>query len=151
MAVPSSITFKFSILLIILFSFEAIETIAISLTEKVTIANNVTDPTPKTITLGCKSKDDDLGFHTLMFGESYMFSFRPKILYPIVHPTVFSCNFTWPGNPHHHYLDIYDQSRDKCFNCNWKINVNGGCLNDNRCLPWKSVQLMDAYNTSKWL
>lgn len=144
MAVPSTITFKLSILLIILFSFEARETIAISLTEKVTITNDVTDPTPKTITFNCKSKDDDLGVHTLMFGEIYRFSFRPKILYPIVHPTVFSCSFTWLGNPHRHYFDIYDQSRDRCFHCNWKINLNGGCLNGDKCRPWKSVQLMDA-------
>lgn len=154
MAVLNSITFKFSILLIILFSFDARETIAgISLTETITILNNVNDPTPTTITVNCKSKDDDLGLHTLLPGETYMFSFKPKILYPIVHPTVFSCSFRWPGNPHSHNIDIYDQSRDKCFHCNWKININGGCLNDGRCYPWKSVQLImdDAYNTSKRL
>jgi len=31
-----------------------------------------------------------------------------------------------------------------------QINIYGGCLNNYPCGHWKSVELMDAYNTSKW-
>jgi len=100
-------------------AFEARETISF---HKVTIAiiNDIApQPTSTNIIVHCKSKDDDIGFHTLMFGESYMFSFKPAIL-PWIQ-TLFFCSFTWSGSPYRHYLDIYVQDRDFCNTCNWKI------------------------------
>ena len=61
MAIPSASTLKLSILLIILLAFEARETIAIGARVRVTIENNVRAPNPTTMTVHCKSKDDDLG------------------------------------------------------------------------------------------
>ncbi|KEH25284.1 putative plant self-incompatibility S1 [Medicago truncatula] len=150
MTTPSTIILKCSILLTTLLAFEARETIAYSFAYNVTIFiyNKVLAPTPADITVHCKSKDDDLGDHTLMPGESYVFSFKPTHL-PFKN-TLFFCSFTWPGNPHRHYLDIYDEAHDECKHCSWDINVNGGCLNDGKCVPWKSIAFMESYNTSKW-
>jgi len=148
MAASNSIIFKFSILLIILLIIEVRATIDPPVT--VTIINKVVElPNPQSIIVHCRSRDDDLGNHTLRFGESYSFSFRP-IIFPITKNTLFYCSFVWPLSPYFHYLDIYDESNDKCKNCTWKINVDGGCLNNYPCGHWKSVGLMDAYSTSKW-
>jgi hypothetical protein len=128
MAIPSASTLKLSILIIILLAFEARETIAIGARVRVTIENNVRAPNPTTMTVHCKSKDDDLGYHTVIFGQSYMFSFKP-IVFPIKVATLFFCSFTWPQDPSLHYLDVYDENKDTCRNCSWTINVDGGCLN----------------------
>ncbi|KEH25291.1 putative plant self-incompatibility S1 [Medicago truncatula] len=144
MTVPNSISLKFSILIIILLAFEASDTIAISFAEvKVTIVNKVLAPTPTNITFHCKSRDDDLGFHTLVSEGSYAFTFSPNFT-PWFSKTLFFCSFTWPGNPQLHYLDIYDQVRDNCYRCRWTINKDGGCLNTHKCYKWNSVKLMDA-------
>ncbi|AES82634.1 hypothetical protein MTR_7g114830 [Medicago truncatula] len=80
--------------------------------------------------------NDGLEFHTLMFGESYMFSFKPAIL-PWIE-TLFFCSFTWSGN------------RDFCNTCNWKINKTGDCTyikEDHiikRCYRWERVEVMDV-------
>ncbi|KEH27013.1 putative plant self-incompatibility S1 [Medicago truncatula] len=95
------------------------------------------------MTVHCKSKNDDLGFHTIMFGQSYVFSFKP-IVFPIFIATLFFCSFTWPQDPNLHYLDVYDAKNDDCRDCSWKINVDGGCLNG-ECRSFnKNIQLMDA-------
>jgi hypothetical protein len=39
----------------------------------------VVPPHPTTITVHCKSKNDDLGFHTLPYTGSYLFTFTPNI------------------------------------------------------------------------
>jgi hypothetical protein len=143
-------------LLIVILAFETSKTIGSIFPTKthVTIRNNIDPhPTPIDLTVHCKSKDDDLGFHTLTFGGIYTFSFRP-IVFPIFKFTLFFCGFTWPENPHRHYLDIYDQALDKCKFCNWKINKTGGTKIDKDgheyFYEWKSIDLIiDANSTSK--
>nr|AFK35162.1 unknown [Lotus japonicus] len=89
----------------------------------------------------CKSKDDDLGIQTLELGGTYSFHFRrsPSIL----KNTLFFCSFTWPEqHPSRHYFDIYDQHRDGCKFCSWKIWKQGACMYEEEtgrhdmCLPW---------------
>jgi len=53
--------------------------------------------TPENITLHCKSKDDDLAFHTLEFLRNYMFSFKPTLI--PWQTTLFFCSFAWLGSP----------------------------------------------------
>lgn len=149
MAYPNPITLKFSILLIVMLAFEPRETISFHRVTIAIINDTAPQPTSTNIIVHCKSKDDDLGFHTLVFEGSWKFKFTP-IFFPDLRSTLFFCSFTWPGNPHRHYLDIYDQNHDSCWYCRWKINIDGGCLNSHKCGHWKSVKLMDAYNTSKW-
>ncbi|CAJ2640085.1 unnamed protein product [Trifolium pratense] len=109
-----------------MFAFKSRETSA-SIFDKVTVTiiNNVTiDSNFTSIEVHCKSKDDDLGFHTLKFGESYTFSFKRTLL-PFK-TTLFYCSFTWPGDSKLHYLDIFNGD-DACDHCNWKISTLGGC------------------------
>jgi hypothetical protein len=156
MTYPNSITLKFSMLLIVIIASEAREIIGSIFPTKthVTIRNDIDPhPTPTDLIAHCKSKDDDLGFHTLTFGGTYTFSFRP-IVFPIFKFTLFFCGFTWPRNPHRHYLDIYDQALDKCKFCNWKINKTGGSKIDKDgheyFYEWKSIDLIiDANSTYK--
>jgi hypothetical protein len=148
MAAPNPTTLKFSLLLIILLAFESREASLINHRIKITIVNNIVIPPnhPTNITVHCKSKDDDLGFHTINFGDRYIFSFNPHFFLR----TLFFCSFTWPRNPHRHYLDIYDQSQDHCNDCTWLINQTGGCLNSRKCGTWKSIELIDATNNFMW-
>jgi hypothetical protein len=77
MAAPNSTTLKFSILLIILL---AIESRATSNGAVTVVITNAVEVPAKIITVHCKSKDDDLGFHTIPFAGSYQFTFTPNIL-----------------------------------------------------------------------
>ncbi|KEH25285.1 putative plant self-incompatibility S1 [Medicago truncatula] len=152
MEVTSPITLKFSIFLImVLFAFEVRETLSAFFVPSrvtVTIVNNIQAPTATEMTLDCKSKDNDLGNHTILWGSSYVFSFKPSA--DPFRVTLFYCSFIWPQDPRRHYLNIWDQNHDKCTDCLWQVNVNGGCLNNYGCGPFTGIQLMDANNTSKW-
>ncbi|CAK8532204.1 unnamed protein product [Lathyrus sativus] len=130
-------TLNFSILLIAVIAFEVGDAVT------VVIKNDIW-PFHTELTVHCKSKNDDLGFHTLKFGETYMFSFTP-LVFPPTGNTLFFCSFTWPGRPYRHYLDVYDQTKDACGTCNWKISQTGGCKSDNQgpetCQDWKSIEI----------
>ncbi|MED6181046.1 hypothetical protein PIB30_015964, partial [Stylosanthes scabra] len=86
------------------------------------------------ITVHCKSKDDDLGFHTLKTNKSYQFRFNPRIIFG---RTLYYCSFIWSGVHELLYLDVYDQAHDKCDVCLWRISYLGGRLNDGEIIPWK--------------
>ena len=153
MEVTSPITIKFSILLILLFAFEVRETLSsffVPSRVTVTIINNIqpSSGTGTEMTLRCKSDDNDLGDHTILWGSSYEFSFKPSA--DPFKVTLFFCSFIWPQDPRRHYLDVYDQKNDKEEYLKWEINVNGGCLNGNyeNCARWTGIKLMDADNTS---
>ncbi|XP_028772384.1 S-protein homolog 2-like [Neltuma alba] len=94
------------------------------------------------LTLHCKSKDDDLGEHTLQNKASYKFSLRPRFF---IHSTLFFCSFWWPSNTSLHYFDIYVEDRDWwCNLCAWTISESGACIYDELtrqtdCYPWNSA------------
>ncbi|KAL3729227.1 hypothetical protein ACJRO7_026345 [Eucalyptus globulus] len=94
-----------------------------------------------TLTVHCKSKNDDLGDHTITSTRSWGFKFRPNFF----KTTLFFCSFAWPNE--FHRFDIYDENRDECTECIWTVFPNGPCkLNETRgidfCYPWKaSMQL----------
>ena len=103
---------------------------------RVNITNGLAQPTPQ-ITVHCKSKDDDLGFHDLAPSATWGFHFHPRF----VTGTLFFCSFAWPGN--FHYYDIYDYNRDSCNDCCWIVRENGPCLcpcnetcDFKDCRPW---------------
>lgn len=56
----------------------------------VTINNGLPGPNPPLI-LHCKSRDDDLGIHTVLLNQSYDWSFRMNFF----ETTLFSCDFVW--------------------------------------------------------
>ncbi|KAL9677236.1 hypothetical protein QQ045_005464 [Rhodiola kirilowii] len=100
----------------------------------------------KHLTLRCKSADDDLGYHSLIFGQSYGFDFRPNLL----STTLFYCSFSWDGVTK--YFTVYDAGRDHGYglsdyctkHCNWNIEQNQACLMNwttkryDHCFPYKS-------------
>ncbi|XP_028772382.1 S-protein homolog 5-like [Neltuma alba] len=86
------------------------------------------------LTLHCKSKDDDLGEHTLQNKATYEFKFWPRFF---VRTTLFFCSFRWPSDTSLHYFDIYVEDRDwGCDPCTWNIEESGPC--QNKCFPWNS-------------
>ncbi|AES78447.1 putative plant self-incompatibility S1 [Medicago truncatula] len=155
MADSYPITFKFFILLVLILAFAAsnIEPKPFINCDNyplhVTIINDIyPDPgsVPTEFTLHCKSKDDDLGFHSISYSQQYEFTFRPSYVFWI--NTLFFCSFTWQGSPYRHYIDIYSQKRDGCDDLQWKMNRTGGSK-WGKWYPWKSIEIMDANSTSK--
>ncbi|AES78431.1 putative plant self-incompatibility S1 [Medicago truncatula] len=141
MANSKQVTLIFSILLVLIFEATYVEPkVMICFHDvEVTIINDLaTQSTPTNLTLHCKSKDDDLGFHTLTIGEKYTFSFKPS--YVFWKSTLFFCSFTWPGNPDRHYIEVYKQRRDGCENREWKMIKTGGYL-WGQFYPWNSVEI----------
>lgn len=68
----------------------------------VTITNRLPGSDPP-LYLHCKSRDNDLGTHILLFNQSYDWSFRmnwPKT-------TLFSCDFWWLGQ--HQGFVVFDE------------------------------------------
>lgn len=76
------------------------------------------------LTFSCKSKNDDLGSHTLVEHGFFVFNFKPNYW----GTTKFYCKFDWKDN--HYTFDIYDYSRDKSKgpNYNWQIKTTGACV-----------------------
>ncbi|KAI4328653.1 hypothetical protein L6164_020989 [Bauhinia variegata] len=108
----------------------------------VEIVNALDEPRggPTNLTLHCKSKNDDLGFHTLAYHELYSFRFQPN---PVAYRTLYFCSFSWRDDPSLHYVDIYYENRDDCSLCSYKIFRFGACRFDEKtgqigsCLSWK--------------
>ena len=151
MAYLNSITLTF--LLIGVFVSETTEAYFYNGPTTVTIRNNISDPNPTKMTLHCKSKDDDLGFHDLNFGGIYDFTFGTQFFWYFA-KTLFYCSFTWPADSRRHYLDVFDQSRDQCHNCSWTINKTGGFLDLHTqdltyFYEWKRIESVDVNNTFK--
>ncbi|KAL3750272.1 hypothetical protein ACJRO7_011293 [Eucalyptus globulus] len=101
----------------------------------VVIQNNL--PVGTTLTVHCKSKDDDLGFISIPI--RWEFVFKPNIF----GGTLFFCSFEWPGQ--FQRFDIYDEDRDVGYckhRCLWKIFPNGPCRHGDvgqeadDCFPW---------------
>lgn len=79
----------------------------------------------ETVNIHCKSKDDDLGLHSMGPNGKYDFHFEPNF-FP--HNTLFYCHVTWPGNSH--FFNAYDEviDLDRCHpNCCWNITPQKAC------------------------
>ncbi|KAL9812239.1 S-protein 29 [Arabidopsis thaliana] len=102
----------------------------------VTVTNNISPQT--TLTISCRSKDDDLGEHLLLHGQAFLWKFRPSWF----RTTLFTCKFLWNNNVK--WFDTYRSDRDQghCYSCNWSINADSACISGNfnkkfdRCYPW---------------
>lgn len=127
------------LLLVIILEFEASEAYRIGNPKTtVEIINNLYT-VKENMTLHCKSKDDDLGFHTIMHWDSYQFSFHPNIFLT----TLYFCSFTWHKEPFLHYFDIYKETRDGVGNFwSWRVYEDGACKHHKsspwaiKCIPW---------------
>ncbi|KAF8031451.1 hypothetical protein BT93_D0612 [Corymbia citriodora subsp. variegata] len=86
------------------------------------------------LTVHCKSKNDDLGFHDIATGGTWEFSFRPNFF----GRTLYFCSLSWPGQ--FRRFDIYVQSRDKCQNCLRNISPDYPCR-----LSFKTKEIVQCY------
>ncbi|XP_047336002.1 S-protein homolog 2-like [Impatiens glandulifera] len=71
----------------------------------------------------CKSEDDDLGDHSIAYGESLYWSFKSKLF---IHTTVFTCSMSWDSISG--TFDVYRATRDdsRCAEkCWWRIRTDG--------------------------
>ncbi|KAE9584589.1 putative plant self-incompatibility S1 [Lupinus albus] len=99
---------------------------------KVTLYNSLLVP----ITIHCKDKNNDDGFHVLNSRDLLTIKFKRAFLIP---KTLWFCSFKWENE--FHYFDIYVQKRHSCTHCHWMIRTDGLCLNtypDLFCFPWNN-------------
>ncbi|GAV88437.1 Self-incomp_S1 domain-containing protein [Cephalotus follicularis] len=90
------------------------------------------------LTLQCKSKDDDLGKQVLKYNENYDFYFKVNAWAT----TLYFCKFEWKSTSH--WFDIYKYDRDffNCQECLWHIKPDGPCMLGLKsqkydvCYPW---------------
>ncbi|KAJ4969052.1 hypothetical protein NE237_015753 [Protea cynaroides] len=73
------------------------------------------------LNLHCKSKDDDLGFHTLGYGQEFSWKFNMNIIYT----TLFWCNMDW-GIKHGSFQIFYEG--DQFESCGDGADFGGDCF-----------------------
>ncbi|XP_057731844.1 self-incompatibility protein S1-like [Arachis stenosperma] len=78
----------------------------------------------KNMTLHCKSKDTDLGEHSIAYGDEFGWDFHDDV----VGTTLFYCDLEWERVQEYHF-DAYDFHRDfvRCGSdgCSWLISAEG--------------------------
>ncbi|XP_050216280.1 S-protein homolog 5-like [Mercurialis annua] len=96
------------------------------------------------LTVHCKSKNDDLGYHLLHPQEIFEFSFKPNIW----GSTLFFCSFAWADQ--FKYFTIFKGGfyTSFCQDCFWMVHVDGLCLlKENSgapgaCLKWDNSLIL---------
>ncbi|GAV70307.1 Self-incomp_S1 domain-containing protein, partial [Cephalotus follicularis] len=103
------------------------------------LKSNKYDVSPNvSLTVHCKSKDDDLRKQLLKYNENYDFYFKVNAWAT----TLFFCKFGWKSTSH--WFDIYKYDRDffNCQECLWHIKPDGPCMLGLKskkydvCYPW---------------
>jgi hypothetical protein len=89
------------------------------------------------LTVHCKSKNDDLGAHTLKPNATCEFDFKPNFW----GRTRYFCNFQWKyanGTEESFWFDIYKYSRDspRCGGCRWRVDSAAPCQYDLKTLEY---------------
>ncbi|OVA18540.1 Plant self-incompatibility S1 [Macleaya cordata] len=96
--------------------------------QKITVwVYNELDPNT-TLTIHCKSKDDDLGEHTLSYNQEFHWKFRNNFYWT----TLFWCNMWWHDSngrlvqtSHDAYYARRDYARNCRADCFWSIRKDG--------------------------
>uniref|UniRef100_A0A7N0TCQ6 S-protein homolog n=1 Tax=Kalanchoe fedtschenkoi TaxID=63787 RepID=A0A7N0TCQ6_KALFE len=89
------------------------------------------------ITVHCWSSEDDLGVHTIRFGEFYAFNFRHNLLCN----TKFVCQVKFADGVDK-FFHAYHCQRDrfKCREmCDWSLYENRACLWDSDCYDYSKT------------
>lgn len=85
----------------------------------------------------CASKDDDIGFHNILPGSWWEFSFLPNLL----GNTLFACDFKSSRYPLKH-INVYEganyfDNSCLCRTCIWTVTPNGFDCNNQYKTGWK--------------
>lgn len=92
-----------------------------------------------TLTINCRSEDDDIGIQVLQPQDSFEFHFKPTF----IGITRFYCSFQLP-DASIYWFDVYNHWRDgrDCSECYWVIRDGGPCM-----FNWDNQQYDICY---KW-
>lgn len=131
----SSPALALSLLILIFTSLHISQAFLIPDPVTVTLVNKIEYGLP--VNVHCKSKNDDLGVHTLALGQSYSFKFRPNVF----GVTLFYCSFAWVGQHEIYWFDVYNDKRDAgiCTTCQWIIHEAGICLQNPKTADHKEI------------
>ncbi|GFQ05820.1 hypothetical protein PHJA_002726100 [Phtheirospermum japonicum] len=92
---------------------------------------------PKPLLVHCKSKDDNLGTHTLMPGQSWGFNFCSKPF-----STLFICELHWNGLYRNNIVAFNDLwFFDPCekYKCIWTVSASGATLPNGDFHYWENL------------
>ncbi|KAI3853432.1 hypothetical protein MKX03_037393 [Papaver bracteatum] len=125
----SSAAIFFTLLTLSLFCAPTVDGVDIHIDKKFVFVENVIDP-KIALTIHCWSSEDDLGWHTLNYTETFSWSFRVNLF----ESTKFVCDSSWydPNKKRNHTARFtsYKANRDflhHCKNdCYWSIARDGG-------------------------
>ncbi|GFP81225.1 hypothetical protein PHJA_000265800 [Phtheirospermum japonicum] len=98
--------------------------------------NNIHTSIPKPLFVHCRSKDDNLGNHTLALNQRWGFAFCVKPF-----STLFKCELHWNGL----YLNIVAYNALWLWNpcnkgdCTWTVNGNGAYLPKGDIKLWNKI------------
>ncbi|KAF7815168.1 S-protein-like protein 5-like [Senna tora] len=117
--------------------FEGVEAIETYPKVAVAILNNLTSH--EDLTLHCKAEHDDRGEHTIQYDDLYNLNSLRNLTV-----SLYSCSFRWASNETLHYINIYNEERDTCYDCYWMIREGGPCAFNfdtasyDNCHAWNS-------------
>lgn len=90
----------------------------------------------KVMIIDCQSLDDDLGQHTLLYGQSMEWRFKPNF----TKTTLFYCNAKWKSDVTLRiHFDAYEYMKDHygCgSDCRWLFTINGVYAYDSKNDSW---------------
>jgi len=97
---------------------------------------NIYNQVGGTIRLHCKSKDDDLGEHTLLDGQHFGWGFTPNFW----GTTLYYCDFVW-GAKTAEGVVVYDDGSTKleCTHCVWQVHKDGFWVTEDGVVPFTFV------------
>jgi hypothetical protein len=75
------------------------------------------------LTLTCRSKDTNLGVHTLKPKEQFDFHFKPNFW----GTTVYYCRFQWTNNDHTFDVYSYERDNERCRYCYLRVSAKDLC------------------------
>ncbi|KAF3629170.1 putative abscisic acid receptor PYL2-like, partial [Capsicum annuum] len=102
----------------------------------VSIIDNLKDSSVP-LKIHCQSKNNDLGYHDLLYNQSFEFRFKEQFF----HRTLFFCHFWW--NAKQNVFDVFNDANrcikkgpSRTHTCIWSVNLDGFSLNGVKIYKW---------------
>ena len=110
-----------TLILVLLLAFAAIMANCAREVQSVDIINQIPEP----VFVQCKSANDNLGPHTLNYGQDYFWSFHSDVW----GTTLYHCDFHWgtryQGFPVWQDIGIWGHGHKYCRHCEWFVRPDG--------------------------